>query len=254
MGDLLVDMVRAAERTVASGYYDVEDRGSPGPGLSAVLRSHPSFPVIAEVKIASPSRGRLTSHSPGELIDAYRGGGAAALSVLTEPERFLGSLDALRRSVLSGLPVLMKDFIVSERQLLAAAALGAGTVLLIQEVFDALPETRDELIDRAHAMDLEVLLEAGSEAAMLEAVKSDADLVGINQRNLRTFEVDRGKGARLLPRALAAGRPVVVMSGLESKKAVEELRDLGASGVLVGGGLTSSSDPAAMLRGLEVPR
>ncbi len=255
MADMLVEMVRRAEASVASGYYDVDRETRPGRPLSAALALYPSFPVIAEVKTASPSRGRLSPHTVEELIDSYMAGRAAALSVLTEPSGFRGSLDALRRAAATGLPVLMKDFIISERQLEAAAALGAGTVLLIQEVFGILPvERRDELIAHAHDLGLEVLLEAGSEAALLQAMSSEADVLGINQRDLRTFVVDVGKGARLLPLALTASRQVVLMSGLEQRSEVARARDLGASGVLVGGALASSRDPRAALRNLEVPR
>lgn len=252
---MLVELVRHAEATVASGYYDVDHEGKRGRPLSKALTLFPSFPVIAEVKTASPSRGRLSTHSAEELIQSYVAGRAAALSVLTEPSEFYGSLDALRGAAATGLPVLMKDFIVSERQLQAAASLGAGSVLLIQEVFGILSdERRDELIAHAHGLGLEVLLEAGSKTALIDAMSSEADVIGINQRDLRTFMVDRDKGARLLPLAVTASRPVVVMSGLEHRSEVERARDLGASGVLVGSSLASSGDPRAALRRLEVPR
>ncbi|MDW5562501.1 MAG: indole-3-glycerol-phosphate synthase [Methanomassiliicoccus sp.] len=255
MTDMLETLVRDAQRTVGSGYYDVVDSFRPGVGLSAALSAHPRFPVIAEVKLASPSRGSFSIHSPEKLIGSYISGGAAALSVLTEPGAFQGSLDSLRKAVRSGRPVLMKDFLVSRRQLEAAAAIGAGTVLMIQEVFDFLPlSSRDGLIDLAHQSGLEVLLEAGSEKTLMEAMKSDADLLGINQRDLRTFIIDKDKGVRLLPLALQASRPVVVMSGIEERRAVEVLKEMGASGVLVGGSLSSSKDPEAALGGLVVPR
>jgi hypothetical protein len=128
MADFLEQLVQDAERTVSSGYYDVPLASSRGPRLSSVLQRGSNFPIIAEVKIASPSRGRLSSHAPGELIDGYVSGGAAALSVLTEPVRFLGSLETLRTAAGTGLPVLMKDFIVSEEQMDAAAAVGALTM------------------------------------------------------------------------------------------------------------------------------
>jgi len=255
MSNLLEEMVRSAERSVASGYYDVSSTRSPGPRLSDALSGHATFPVIAEVKTASPSQGRLSAHAPEDLIGSYVAGGAAGISVLTEPERFLGSLGSLRKAVLTGLPVLMKDFVVSERQLYAAAAAGAGSVLFIQEVLDILPGgRRDALIASAHDLGLEALLEAGSEASVSKAICSDADVLGINQRDLRTFVVDRSKGARLLPLALTSSRPVIVMSGIEDREQVRSFRDLGASGVLVGGTLSSSGDPAAALRALEVAR
>jgi indole-3-glycerol phosphate synthase len=181
-------------------------------------------------------------------------GRAAALSVLTEPATFRGSLDTLRMAGRSGLPVLMKDFIISECQLEAAASLGAGSVLIIQEVFVTALHRRDELIQRAHDLGLEVLLEAGGREALIEAMTSEADVLGINQRDLRTLAIDTAKGVRLLPLALSSSRPVVVTSGPESADAVRQVRDRGGRGVLIGGYLASAPDPEAALRALEVPR
>ncbi len=151
--------------------------------------------------------------------------------------------------------MLMKDIVVSEAQVKAAASHGASAVLLIQEVFDGARYTRrDELIDQAHALGLEVLLEAGSEEALMRAMASGADMLGINQRDLRTFSIDKDRADRLLPLTVSDGRPVVVMSGIEGREAVESARDGGASAVLVGGHLSSASDPARALRALAVPR
>ena len=153
------------------------------------------------------------------------------------------------------MPVLMKDFIVDERQVRAASRFRADAVLLIQEVFSDRPELdRDGLIDLAHFLGLEVVLEAHSEPEMRLAMESEADLLGINQRDLRTMRVDRGTGLHLLPLATGSGRPVIVMSGISEREEVAQLRSAGASGVLVGKGLSSLPDPAAALRTLEVPR
>jgi indole-3-glycerol phosphate synthase len=255
MVDELSLLVNGAERLVSAGYYRRRGMRSPGRSLARALRDHPSFPLIAEVKLASPSSGKLSAHSPEKLLSDYKSAGAAAVSVLTEPERFGGSLGTLDLACGCGLPVLMKDFVISEEQVDAAASLGSSAVLLIQEVFDgARPSRRDVLIARAHEHGLEVLLEAGGEEALRRAASSEADLLGINQRDLRTLTVDRGKAERLLPMVSGLGRLVVVMSGIDGPVPVARARDLGAGAVLVGGHLASSSDPRAALRSLAVPR
>ncbi len=255
MADELEALVKNAERLVASGYYGGRGQRSPGGRLSEALRAPGAFPIIAEVKLASPSRGKLSVHTPERLIADYISAGAAALSVLTEPDRFGGSLPSLEAAAGRGLPVLMKDIVVSEAQMEAGASRGASAVLLIQEVFDgAISARREALIDRAHALGLEVLLEAGSEEALMRALTSGADLLGINQRDLRTLAMDRGKAARLLPAAVMDGRPVVVMSGIEGRGAIVSAKAGGASAVLVGGHLSSSPHPALALRELAVPR
>ena len=254
--DRLMELIRNAETLVSTGYYGKRSGRYEGLRFSRALMDHPTFPIIAEVKFASPSMGVLGPHAPLRLISDYVQGGAAALSVLTEPNHFRGSLKDLDLAGGSGLPCLMKDIIVSEEQVRAAAFHGAGAVLLIQEVFDAAspPGRRDELIDRAHSLGLEVVLEATSEEGLRKAMSSEADLLGINQRDLRTLDVDLTKAMTFLPLLYDDPRPVVVMSGIQDRKLVEMVRDRGAHAVLIGGHLSSSPDAAAALRKLEVPR
>jgi len=256
MIDKLTPLVRNAERLVASGYYGRPTEFPASSKFGEALEHHRLFPIIAEVKLGSPSAGRLSPHSPERLLSEYFASGAAAISVLTEPEHFGGSLDALASACGSGAPVLMKDFVVSERQIDAAAGLGASAVLLIQEIFGtAVAEgRRDELIDHAHRRGVEVLLEAGSAGTLEKAIASPADLLGINQRDLFSFAVDTGKAARLLPSVAGRGRPVVVMSGIADRKGVEKARDRGADAVLVGGALASSPEPGKALRSMAVGR
>lgn len=251
--EVLRDLVAGAGALLAAGYYDGLGDGAPGPSLVRALERHPVFPIIAEVKLASPSRGVLSPRPPEALIDAYVRGGAAGLSVLTEPRRFGGSLDTLTRAAGSGRPVLMKDFVVDERQLRAGASRGASAVLLIQKVFArGHARGRDELITLAHAHGLEVVLEAGDRYELEEARGSEADVLGINQRDLSTMNVDATLGERLLPPG--EDRPVVVMSAIERREQVRRLRDRGAAAVLVGSSLSSADDPCAALAALAVPR
>lgn len=256
MPDHLEQLVENARGLVARGYYGEEGASSPGPSLRAALRSSAAFPIIAEVKLSSPSRGDISSHPPRELVRDYIGAGAAALSVLTEPDRFKGSLGSLLLASAENAPVLMKDFVVSREQVRAGASRGASAILLIEGAFDhpAGRKDRDDLIAFAHALNVEVVLEAGSGSEADSIMGSEADILGLNQRDLRTLSVDPGMGARLLPEVNKDGRPVVVMSGIGSREQVLALKEAGADAVLVGTSLSSSPDPGAKLRSLAVPR
>lgn len=255
MHDVLDRLVGNARSLVASSYYRTKGREAEGVPLSRALRSAASFPVIAEVKLSSPSAGRITSQAPAALIDAYVRGGATALSVLTEPNHFGGSLGALDEAGRSGLPVLMKDIVVDSAQVEAGAARGAGAVLLIQRAFSrGLAGNRDDLISYAHGLGLEVVLEAGNADELREAQESEADILGLNQRDLGTMVVDPTMGERVLSDFAQDARPLVIMSGIRERGQVERLRDLGASAVLVGTSLSSSPDPASALATLVVPR
>jgi indole-3-glycerol phosphate synthase len=253
----LDDLVENAFHLIEQGYYNACPRRASRrrSSFEGALASHPNFPIIAEVKLSTPVDGAISSAPPSDLVMSYINGGAAALSVLTEPTRFAGDLRHLLVCETTEMPVLMKDFIVDERQVRAASRFRTDAVLLIQEVFSDRPELdRDGLIDLAHFLGLEVVLEAHSEPDMRLAMESEADLLGINQRDLRTMRVDRGTGLRMLPLATGSGRPVIVMSGISEREEVARLRSAGASAVLVGKGLSSLPDPAAALRALEVER
>ncbi len=256
MQDKLTELVRNAEALVSRDYYGQGARRYEGVSLSRALTAHPNFPIIAEVKLASPSMGRLSPHGPRKLIDDYVKGGAAALSVLTEPHFFHGSLKNLELGRQSGLAMLMKDIVISEDQVRAASLHGASAVLLIQEVFDEIisPGRRDDLIDCAHNWGLEVVLEATSEEGLQRARTSEADLLGINQRDLRTLKLDLTKAMAFLPLLSDEERPVIIMSGIGSREVIEGVRDHGGDAVLIGGHLSSSKDAEETLRAMEVQR
>ncbi|MGD0817368.1 MAG: indole-3-glycerol-phosphate synthase [Methanomassiliicoccales archaeon] len=258
--DTLEKLVRNAELLLASKYYDVEAAASyvrsSRRSLAKALSGSKHYPVVAEVKLASPSNHSISVHDPEILISKYLKGGAAALSVLTEPKFFRGNLQLLEIASVNPVPVLMKDFIISKNQIDAAACHGASAVLLIQKLFSSrmVNAHRDELINYAHHRGLEVLLEAADEVELLQCLKGDADVVGINQRDLRTMAIEEGKGVRLLDNLAHKTKPIIVMSGITTREQVMATRDSGAAGVLVGTELASSDDPEARLRGLVVPR
>jgi indole-3-glycerol phosphate synthase len=224
-----------------------------GPSLAKALRSR-SVAVLAEVKRRSPSRGAI-----GETLDAvgqasaYERGGAAAVSILTEPEHFGGSVDDLRqvRSALS-IPALKKDFHVSTIQLLEARALGASAALLIVRALS--PELLDGLSAYGRELGLELLVEVRDEDELARAVDAGSTMIGVNNRNLETLAIDPGTAERLIPR-IPPGVVAIAESGLRERADVERYAACGADAVLVGSVLSASLDPSAATRALVgVPR
>jgi indole-3-glycerol phosphate synthase len=205
--------------------------------------------IIAEVKRASPSRGVLRADTDAaELAAAYACGGAAAISVLTDGPFFHGSLadlEAVRRAV--GLPLLRKDFIVDPYQVEEARAAGADAVLLIVAATDE--DQRRGITAAAHNLELDVLVEVHDETELACALAEGATLVGINNRDLRTFVTTVATSERLLP-LVPASVVVVCESGLRTGADMARLEALGARAFLVGEALVEAADPAARLRDL----
>ena len=205
--------------------------------------------VIAECKRRSPSRGVLAAaYDPGALATHYERGGAAAISVLTEPTFFDGALEhlaAVRRAV--ALPLLRKDFIIDEYQLLEARAAGADAVLLI--VAALAPADLVRLQARARELGLAALVEVHDERELARAVDAGARLIGVNNRNLRTLQVDVDASYRLAA-AMPAGVVAVSESGLQSRADLERLAAAGYRAFLIGERFMTDPDPAGAIRGL----
>ncbi|HEU0130639.1 MAG TPA: indole-3-glycerol phosphate synthase TrpC [Mycobacteriales bacterium] len=207
----------------------------------SVLR-RPGVSVIAEVKRASPSRGRLAAiDDPAALAQAYESGGAAVVSVLTEERRFdgsLGDLDAVRRAV--DVPVLRKDFVVGPYQVWEARAHGADLVLLIVA---ALEQTAlVSLVERVESLGMTPLVEVHDADELDRALDAGARVVGVNARNLRTLEVDRDVFPALAP-SIPATCVKVAESGVRGVADLRAYADAGADAVLVGEGLVTGRDP-----------
>jgi indole-3-glycerol phosphate synthase len=215
--------------------------------LLEAARTRPA--IIAELKKASPSKGVLRGSFPvGRLATALAAAGAAALSVLTEEEHFQGSLDHLREaSAATDLPCLRKDFIVDEFQLLEARAHNADAVLLIAA---ALPyaELR-ALHGQARALCLDVLVEVHDEAELGRVAALGADIIGVNSRDLRTFQVDLATGLALADK-LPANALKVAESGIRTAGDVRALRAAGYQAFLVGETLMRAEDPGNALQRL----
>jgi len=205
--------------------------------------------VIAEVKRASPSKGSLAPiDDPAALAADYEAGGAAVISVLTEQRRFGGNLDdlvAVRRAV--ELPVLCKDFIVSSYQLWEARVHGADLALLIVAALDQ--SALVSLVERARSLGLTPLVECHTVEEVKRAVDAGADVVGVNARDLRTLEIDRGVFAALAPH-VPESAVCIAESGVRGPHDVMEYARAGADAVLVGESLVTGRDPRAAVRDL----
>lgn len=205
--------------------------------------------LIAECKERSPSGGLLQrSYDPVSLARRYAANGAAAISVLTEPEFFGGSFDhlqAVRAAVEQ--PVLCKDFIVDSAQVMQARAVGADAILLIVAVLDD-PELR-ELLALATSLGMTGLVEVHSEADIGRALNAGASIIGINNRDLGRMLTDRNTTARLRP-LIPDGIAVVSESGIESRADIDALRQIGVDAALVGEALLRAPDLEAKVREL----
>ena len=205
--------------------------------------------MIAEVKRRSPSRGEINAElDPASRAREYQRGGAAAISVLTEPAHFAGSEEDLVRVRASiDLPILRKDFIIDETQIIEARAWGASAVLLIAR---ALPESELlALAEAARQWEVEPLIEVRTEKELEAALHAEARVVGINARNLETLEVDARAVDRLLP-SVPRDLVAIAESGMQTAADVERAARAGADAILVGSSLSSATDAATAVRAL----
>jgi indole-3-glycerol phosphate synthase len=209
----------------------------------------PRLSLIAEYKRRSPSAGLLREgDGVGEVVSAYERAGAAALSVLTENHHFSGSLDDVREArAASSLPILRKDFVVDPYQVYETAAVGADAMLLIVAALGR--QDLERLYTEARALDLDVLVEVHSERELDQALEIDADVIGINNRNLADLEVDLETTLELLAH-VPAGKTVVSESGYSTREQLDELDEVGVDAVLVGETLLRAEDVEAACRAL----
>ncbi len=225
---------------------------------AAESRARPSFAealrgrhvaVIAELKRSSPSKGAINpGMSARDQAAAYAAGGAAALSVLTEPARFGGRDEDLAeaRSATS-VPLLKKDFHVHELQVLEARALGASALLLIARALS--PEALEALAAEARAVGLETLIEIRDEAELDRAIRAGASAIGVNNRDLETLVIHPDTAERIIP-LIPTGIPAIWESGVQDASDVERAAWSGADAVLVGSSVSAAADPAAAVRAL----
>ena len=247
MADFLDLLARDAKETINEGYYEVSaETTTLSISLKKAILGSKNIPIVTEIKAASPSLGVLRKKfSPEKIASAMEKGGAVGISVLTEPKHFKGSLFSLtkvRKAV--ELPILMKDIILSPEQLETAAKIGANAVLLIEALFERgyCEYSLCEIISQAQSKNLEVLLETHNEDEFRSALKSNADLIGINNRNLGTLIVDLGVTKRILENNNTHGKIVVSESGIETLSDLHLLRECGAHAFLIGSAIMRSDD------------
>jgi indole-3-glycerol phosphate synthase len=214
--------------------------------LTAALRRD-RINVIAEIKSASPSAGTIVDDPDVEAIaTTYKQGGAAAISIVTEPEFFRGSREWIGRAA-GQLPVLMKDFVIDESQLIRGVAAGASAILLLASLLDA-NQIRD-FICCLDAYSCDALVEVHNENELERAMTGAARIIGVNNRNLRDFSVDLGASERLA-RQIPGGVLRVAESGIKTRVDIDRLRAAGFDGFLVGESLLRQNDRAAAVRQL----
>jgi indole-3-glycerol phosphate synthase len=227
-----------------------ENRRDERRGLRAALANATGPAIIAEIKRASPSVGIIVPQLDAALIArTYAGAGADAISVLTEADHFLGDLaylDIARTA--AHLPILRKDFLSTRYDVAQSAAYGADAFLAI--VAGLTDEQLGELFDEARRWALDVLVEVHTDGELQRAVAAGATLLGINNRNLRTFETDLAVTEELLP-LVPAGTIVISESGVRTQRDVRHLIEHGAHGVLVGESLMRAEDKAQAIRVLK---
>ena len=256
--DLLQRLLResaeeTARRRVLRPWAEVEraaaEAASPRP-LAPALKREGRIAVIAEMKARTPSMGVLAGdgYRPEELARAYTRGGAAAISVLCQETSFGGSVEHLAQvRPVTDLPLIRKDFIADEYQVLEARAAGADAVLLIAAAVSA--HRLKQLLDHIHALGMEALVEVHEQAELPAVLTAGARIVGVNHRDLRTFEVDTtltGRLRAMVPAALV----LVAESGIGSVEGARAMREAGADAVLVGEALMRAADPSALVREL----
>lgn len=257
MNDVLQRIVQRTRERLASQAIDVEDARHAAREHANARASHaffaalsrPDVNVIAEVKSASPSAGMIVADPDVEGIARdYARGGAAAISIVTEPEFFHGSQRWIARAKRAAdLPVVMKDFIVEPSQIMAAAAAGADAVLLLASLLSAAEIGR--FIAMLDDLGMDALVEVHDETELERAIDAEARIIGVNNRDLRTFRVDLATAERL-----AANMPPdalrVAESGIKTRQDVDRLRNAGFHAFLVGESLLRQNDRAAAVRSL----
>ncbi|MEM2872699.1 MAG: indole-3-glycerol-phosphate synthase [Nitrososphaerales archaeon] len=253
MVDFLDFIIQNVKRTIKEGYYNVQfDERRLQRSLKDSIVKCKKIPIIAEIKPASPKDGVLKKEMDAkEMAIAIKRGGAVGISVLTEPKHFKGSLEILsivRKTV--DLPILMKDFIISPVQIEAADKIGADAILLIKSIFDREFGERNlnEMIEIAKSKGIEVLLEVHNEDEFLSSLQTEADMIGINNRDLTTLNVDLEVTKRILSKIENRGRIIVSESGINHPTDVKALHNFNIKAFLIGKAIMTARDVEAKIR------
>ncbi len=245
MQGILKKLFENSQIAIDEGIYDVkENLSKSNTNLIESIKENQHATLITEIKFSSPSLGEIKKISdPVQIAKSMIKGGAKALSILTQPYLFSGSPEffiKIRKEI--DVPLLMKDIIIDKIQIDAAKKIGADYILLIQSLFDqGLVKEIDELLDYGHKNGLKILLESHTRAEFENSLKTEADVLGINNRNLDTLELDINNTKRILE-GYKNSKMIISESGIETPKDVNFLHDCGANAFLVGSSIMKSDN------------
>jgi len=253
MKNVLQKLIQNSQKAIDEGVYEIAEKLQKSQmDLNDLIKNSNHTPIITEVKFSSPSLGKIRTTSDSIVIaNSMIRGGAIGLSVLTQPYLFDGSPEFfinIRQNV--KVPLLMKDIIIDKIQIEAAQKLGADYILLIESLFDNryLREI-DEYVDYAHKKNLRVLIESHTKTEFENSLKTNADLIGINNRNLDTLDLDI-KTTKIVLDGFDKSRIILSESGIESPNDIRFLHDCGASAFLVGSSVMKSDNIETFVRQL----
>ncbi len=251
--NILKRLVTNSQTAIDDGTYDIEaNLQKSSKDLIQIIKTNPHPTLLTEIKFASPSLGKIrTLTDPASIARQMIAGGSKALSVLTQPNLFHGSPEyfmKVRGAV--DVPLLMKDIMIENIQIDAAEKIGADYILLIQSLFDqGFLKEIDEFIDYAHKKELKILLEVHTKQEFVNALQSKADLIGINNRNLDTLEIDL-KTTETVLEGYEKTRPILSESGIETTEDIQYLKKCGADAFLVGSSIMKSDNIEEQVRKL----
>lgn len=252
--DILDNFIAKAQESIKEGYYNIPKLYE-GPKVSLVEKlNNQNFTLITEIKHASP----IVEYSYKQIdvkvaAKQFKESGSDAISVVVEPKIFRGNLENISLAKTAGLPVLFKDFVISEVQINAAKASGADVILLVAKALSRTKFDLDEMIAKAHKAGLEVLLECYDEHEFKIAVETDADILGINNRDLTTLTVDLARTVRIMKNVPISKitKFVISESGMKTKQDIEFIVKSGVKGALVGTAIWTASDLKEKIRELK---
>ncbi len=251
--NILRKLVNNSQMAIDDGTYDVNcNLQGTNKDFLQIIKTHVHATLITEIKFSSPSLGKIrTLADPVNIAKQMIAGGSKALSILTQPHLFNGSPDyfiKVRESV--DVPLLMKDIIIDKIQIDAAKKMGADYILLIQSLFDQdYVKEIDDFVSYAHGKGLKILLEVHTKKEFENALTTDADLIGVNNRNLDTLEIDLKTTQKVLE-GFTKNRPILSESGIETTADIQYLKKCGADAFLIGSSIMKSGDIKEQVKNL----
>ena len=251
--NILKKLVNNSQTAIDDGTYEIDAHlQKSNKDFEQIIKTNPHPTLLTEVKFASPSLGKIrTLTDPASIAKQMISGGSKALSILTQPHLFHGSPEyfmKVREAV--DVPLLMKDIMIDNVQIDAAEKIGADYMLLIQSLFDqGLLKEIDEFVDYGHKKGLKILLEVHTKEEFENALKTDADLIGINNRNLDTLDIDLKTTEKVLE-GFDKSRPILSESGIETVEDIQYLKKCGADAFLIGSSIMKSDNIEEQVRKL----